>query len=482
MKTNQLFKNLLLLTILSGFIMTTSCSKDDGPQGNNLTGILTYGFTDPVIKDYPFEVDNIKYVIKNNDSLPYEFDASSLIAQFTTVAGTSVKVAGVEQLSGSTVNDFSNDLVYTVTSEDGSSTKDYKVQINIAQLNPEAFQWRQKSPNAFDSTFETQEYFYLNGKHWVVAGKKFKWFGNAPESKLYSSTDGSSWDEVTPTGDFPVGFNHNIVVSNNKAYVVGVVTGADKFGSDEPILGTALYTTEDGIAWTKSEDALDAARILTPLFDVNNNIYAFGGNLQGAFSAFDGAKPLGSPFYPAASISETTLISSGGSAFVPSGEYTEDMPRRTKSAGFVHNDKMYVVGGLSAIGEPLDDVWSSTDGVNWTEVSTGGFTARIKASTVVYDDKVYMIGGQLADGKCVTDALVSSDAGVTWAPIDVEQSLPSNFKARCNADVSVDADGYIWIVGGEEVTSVEYNEEGVVSKIEYKVLTDVWSGKLNSLD
>lgn len=482
MKTKQKFKKLLLLLVLPMLVLTTSCSTDDGPNLNDLSGILTFGFTDPVIKDFPFEVDNINYVIKNTDSLPYQFDVSSLTAKFTVVTGSTVTVGGTEQISGETVNDFSNDVTYVVTSEDGSDTKNYRVELNVAQLNPDGLKWGQKSPNAFDPTFDTQEYFYLNGRHWVILGKTFAHFVSNPEAKLYSSEDGSSWVEETPSGDFPLGFNHNVVVHDNVAYVVGVITGVDKWGALQPNIEKHLYKTEDGVNWAKTEDALDESRILTTAFNLNNEIYVFGGNKQGGFGSFIGAKDSDAPYYPAGGINETTLFSANGTSFAPTAPYTENMPKRTLTAGYIADDKMFIAGGLDALGYPLNDVWSSSDGVSWTEVSNGGFSARIKASTVAYAGKIYMFGGQLADGTCAVETLVSSDNGVTWEVIDQDQALPDNFKARCNADVRVDADGNLWIVGGQEVVSVSYTDEGKIDAIEYKTLTDVWSGKLNSID
>jgi hypothetical protein len=52
---------------------------------------------------------------------------TGLVAVFTT-SGTSVQINGNAQLSGTTPNDFSNPVVYTVVAEDGS-TKTYTVTV-----------------------------------------------------------------------------------------------------------------------------------------------------------------------------------------------------------------------------------------------------------------------------------------------------------------------------------------------------------------
>ncbi len=61
--------------------------------------------------------------------LPGNIDRSNLIATFTYSANANVTVDGTTQQSGISVNDFTNDITYTVTAEDGS-TQNYTVVIN----------------------------------------------------------------------------------------------------------------------------------------------------------------------------------------------------------------------------------------------------------------------------------------------------------------------------------------------------------------
>ena len=63
-------------------------------------------------------------------TVPYGTDVTTLIATFTTT-GQSVKVNNVAQVSGVTPNNFTNQVVYTVTAEDGS-TQNYTVTVTVA--------------------------------------------------------------------------------------------------------------------------------------------------------------------------------------------------------------------------------------------------------------------------------------------------------------------------------------------------------------
>jgi len=62
-------------------------------------------------------------------SVPFGTDVTALVASFSTT-GIRVSVGGIVQESGHTGNDFTREVVYVVTAEDGSSA-DYKVVVNI---------------------------------------------------------------------------------------------------------------------------------------------------------------------------------------------------------------------------------------------------------------------------------------------------------------------------------------------------------------
>jgi len=66
-------------------------------------------------------------------TVPYGTVVTALVASFTAT-GISVKAVGAEQTSGTTANDFTNAVSYTVTAEDGS-TADYAVYVVYPSLD-----------------------------------------------------------------------------------------------------------------------------------------------------------------------------------------------------------------------------------------------------------------------------------------------------------------------------------------------------------
>ncbi|MFY0689328.1 MAG: VCBS repeat-containing protein [Cyclobacteriaceae bacterium] len=62
----------------------------------------------------------------------YGTSLSSLIATFTLSEGATVKIGSTDQVSGTTSNDFSGEVTYTVTAEDGTTTEDWTVNVTVA--------------------------------------------------------------------------------------------------------------------------------------------------------------------------------------------------------------------------------------------------------------------------------------------------------------------------------------------------------------
>jgi hypothetical protein len=69
-------------------------------------------------------------------TVPVGTTLTELVATFTTT-GTSVQVAGVAQVSGTTANDFARPVSYRVTAADGS-TRDYTVIVTVAAATTKA--------------------------------------------------------------------------------------------------------------------------------------------------------------------------------------------------------------------------------------------------------------------------------------------------------------------------------------------------------
>ena len=81
----------------------------------------------------------------------------------------------------------------------------------------------------------------------------------------------------------------------------------------------------------------------------------------------------------------------------------------------VLNDTLYIIGGNNTSDIRLKDVWSSTDGVNFTNILTTGaspFAERRWHSCAVFNGRIWLVGGQ-SDSGDLNDVWSSAD-GIAW--------------------------------------------------------------------
>ena len=130
-------KTLSISWEILSFLMIISCStpidpilNDDAPILNTAKEITAFSFT---ASDNSALSGNITGTINGTDihlTVPYATDVNALVATFTST-GESVTVGGIVQISGTTANNFTNDVTYRVMAADGS-TQDYTVTVSIA--------------------------------------------------------------------------------------------------------------------------------------------------------------------------------------------------------------------------------------------------------------------------------------------------------------------------------------------------------------
>ncbi|MGV3529765.1 MAG: DUF6242 domain-containing protein [Flavisolibacter sp.] len=438
--------------------MISSCKKED--TRSNLAGITSFS-----IKDMPttFEVDETQQKIFNKDSLPFQTDVSSLVAVFSIVPNASVTVGSTPQVSGTTANNFSQPVVYTVTSENGKVTRQYTVNVNVAKLDPNAVAWQQVVADAGFGNFHSLAGTAYNNKLWAQgatlgAFNSFK-FGS------FSSDNGSNWTRlkaVDNLGDsIPKAESSAFIAFNNKLWILGGHIPGVGFSFDD--VTNKVWSSTDGVNWTASVpvNAADRwskrERIGAVVF--NNKLWVIGGN---PYPPFGNTNAPGAPMKDVWSSADGTTwtLASAAPAFTA----------RTNPAVFVFKNKIWIAGGRDASKNMLNDIWNSSDGVNWTQVnSTTPFAARWGHQVVGNKDELLLVGGEDAT-TVLGDLWVSADEGITWTKIEAGNSraLPANFPPRTQFSMFVQ-DKNLWVLGGL----------GEKQNNTYTFRNDVWKGKLN---
>jgi hypothetical protein len=74
-----------------------------------------------------------------NITMPYGTSLSGLVATFNLSAGATAKVGSINQVSGTTANNFTNPVIYTITAQNGTTSANWTVTVTSAPNNKAEF-------------------------------------------------------------------------------------------------------------------------------------------------------------------------------------------------------------------------------------------------------------------------------------------------------------------------------------------------------
>ncbi|MGR9173361.1 galactose oxidase [Rhizobiales bacterium] len=265
--------------------------------------------------------------------------------------------------------------------------------------------------------------FVYKGKLWILGGWK-----TGPVELLrdvWNSTDGVKWSLVQPKLPFDYTDLPMTIVFKDKMWVLG----GNRLSDPEHPTSNAIWNSDDGIQWTKVQDAAAwSPRTATPIVEWNGELWIFGGE-----EVVNG-KPI---------LRNDVWRSSDGINWTKVTEHAAWQPRAFHTA-LAYKGKLWVIGGGSYAPDfiALNDVWSSVDGVNWTKVSDAPWHGRIWFSGVVYRDLMWIVGGWSKKTLNLDDIWYSGD-GIKWTRL----ALAGSWRGRHEQSTYVFNDK-IFVAGG----------------------------------
>ncbi|GEM_PF-2744289 len=289
--------------------------------------------------------------------------------------------------------------------------------------------WTEATANAAFGGVYGHQIVNLNGTLFSIGGIR----GIDRINEVWSSTDGSNWTQVT-TGNtiFSARNGHQAVIFNNKIWVIGGFTSGGR--SNE------VWSSSDGATWTQANTSgTFSARADHAAVVLNSKIYVVGGSdgsmQNDVWSSSDGIT--------------WSQEATSGNLFTP----------RQAHSLTVFNGQMILIAGADLDGDQLlrqrNDIWTSTDGKTWTEVSVTGnlFVERWIHGAIVHNNLLWVIGGDDDSGNRFNDVWTSPD-GATWT----QQTANPVFDVRDQMALFV-LNNKLWVSGGS-------NNNGI--------LTDIW--------
>jgi hypothetical protein len=101
---------------------------------------------------------------------------------------------------------------------------------------------------------------------------------------------------------------------------------------------------------------------------------------------------------------------------------------RSGSKAFIYKNRLWLIGGADASGE-TNDVWFTPDGVEWIKVTSEISPSRPFGYTpVVYDNKIWLLGVETIE-PARTGLMMVSEDGARWRTIEAPWSARSGVAA-----------------------------------------------------
>ncbi len=414
-------------------LLITSCNTKDEPKtvtqtASNINAVAVTAFSLQDDSDIMegldsvfFSIDTRNGIIFNADSLPKGTDITKLkpsvtfynsvsTAEFIMENGTHRTGTSDYRETPNDTIDFTGDVTLHLVSADESITMDYRVKVNVHQMDPDSLAWSEmavaKLPARLPSPRRQKTVAFDNGAASLIIENN----GSLTFAKASGSTP---WAKTEINLSFTPAVE-SFTATDEALYIL------DSNGN--------LFSSTDGLTWSSTGQKWIAVT------------GGFGTALLGIES---GANGMNHVVYPA-------------SAGIASTPLEEDFPIGGTSALGTFSSRWYptptaiISGGHDAYGRISEAVWAF-DGTSWAKISEGQlpglesptmfpYFAFLKSPTswTMTEHSVWLIiGGSLASGEANRQTYISYDNGVNWQSASQSLCLPEFIPSLTGADALV---------------------------------------------
>lgn len=320
-----------------------------------------------------------KDVYHYNLSLPFKYQTLTVSPVTDSLASVSYTLNGQVASPPFSIPDTESLLRIIVGADDSITYKTYNVRIFRSDWN-----FRGNGPFSARDGAAILEF---NNKIWLLGGWSFEKSFN----DVWSSDDGINWDFV---GNAPWSARHGAgaVVFNNRMWILS----GDGY--------TDVWSTSDGINWVEElENAPWGKRYAPYVVVYHNKIWLMGGE----------------SFYDGANYGFNDVWSSeDGINWIQVNNNAPWMPRGLIHGSVVFDDKIWLIGGGLKGSLPdisYQDVWNTTDGVVWNKITDSvPWDGRFHFSVEVHDSRMWITDGSVNNSENLTNEVWSSSDGIQW--------------------------------------------------------------------
>ena len=231
--------------------------------------------------------------------------------------------------------------------------------------------WTPETNPAWDARLRFQAVSH-NGRLYVLGGGTGT-DGSTLKNDVWSWAEGESWMAVTVSAAWEPRRAHQAVSHNGRLYVLGGGYLTDGTFRDD------VWSSVDGATWSFEGNAGWPIRISHQAVSHNGRLYVLGGNVL----VSGGSNSPRNDVWSWAEGEESWRQEQANGA--------SSWSKRDLFKALSHDGLLYVMGGEGSARE--NDVWSSADGVSWTEVTgSADWVARRAFQAVVFPPNLELLG------------------------------------------------------------------------------------------
>lgn len=252
-------------------------------------------------------------------------------------------------------------------------------------------------------------------------------------NQVWSSADGINWTLATRAAAWEERHDAGYAVLNNRMWIVGGDKNTGHYQND-------VWSSADGVTWDLATSTVPWANRATQyVLAFDNKLWLMGGQM-----IFETAGPV---------IAYNDVYSSSDGVSWQLETSNAAWSRRGIIMGNVaFQGRMWVIGGGQYDVRTFNnDVWSSADGVEWTQVlANAPWTPRQFHNITVFDNKIWVLAGGDNDAQGGLNDVWYSTDGAHWTQLEGTPWIP-----RHAASVFV-LNNFLWLACGSD--SETYND------------------------
>ena len=275
---------------------------------------------------------------------------------------------------------------------------------------------------------DSQGEVVLNNRLWILGGW-FDSFKPAPRD-VWSSPDGKQWQLVTQEAPWRHSDLSMSLAFGDRMWFMGGWTNGRMPGHEA---GNEVWSSSDGAKWEQATPHAGwTPRLAAAIVEFQGKMWILGGTEDYYFG-------------DRASLKNDVWNSADGKTWTRVTEHAAWSPRAYHQAVAL-GEKMYVLGGGNYVPEyeAHNDVWSSSDGIHWEQVTAAApWHPRLWFPAIAYRERMWVLGGWSNNPSQNWNDVWHSADGQHW------KQLRSNvvWKERHEHSAFV-LDDKLWIAGG----------------------------------